>query len=161
MRDWGTGETRAGPCLLLTHQLMTPDGKVSLLIAEDDPHIRYLLEVAATRTGCFSSIQAVPDGEAAMLAVRNAAPADHPELIVTDLSMPRMTGLDLIRALKSDESTRHIPIAVITSSDVPNDRDDVLAAGATAFARKPQGLEPLTQLLGELRNTCCVADVAR
>lgn len=134
---------------------MTPEGKISLLIAEDDPHIRYLVAVAAERTGYFRSIRIVPDGEAALSAVR----AEQPELIVTDLSMPRLNGLALIRALKGDALTRHIPIAVITSSDLPNDRETALAAGAFMFEPKPHGLEALVRLLAAIRHACAEAAV--
>ena len=140
---------------------MTTEGKISLLIAEDDPNIRYLVQVAAERTGYFSSIRAVTDGEAALAAVQRAAGGEHPDLIVTDLSMPRMSGIDLIRALKSDGSTRHIPIAVITSSDLPHDREDALAAGACMFEPKPHGLEALVRLLRQIRQHCAEAPVGR
>lgn len=139
----------------LLHLLMTPEGKVSLLIAEDDPHIRYLFEAAAERSGCFGPIVVVEDGAAALEAVLHAAPGGRPDFIISDLSMPRMTGAALIRALKNDERTRSIPIAIITSSDLPNDRSEALAAGACAFEPKPTGLESLTRLLTTLRNSCC------
>ena len=136
---------------------MTPETKVSVLIAEDDPQIRYLIESAAERSGCFRSIATVADGRAAWEAVRDADPANQPELIISDLLMPRMTGIELIRALKKDERTRHIPVAIVTSSNVPNDRDDAIAAGASAFEPKPMGLEPLTRLIVALRQSCVEA----
>jgi CheY-like chemotaxis protein len=139
---------------------MTHEGKVSLLIAEDDPHIRYLMVAAAERTGCFAPIGSFADGESAWEAMRSSAPHDLPEFVVSDLSMPRMSGLDLIRAMKREERTRGIPIAIVTSSDQPSDRDDALTAGAAAFEQKPQGLEALTQLLATLRHSCCDAVVA-
>lgn len=140
---------------------MTSEGKISLLIAEDDPHIRYLVQSAAERAGCFGAIMTVENGEAALQTVQRAETADLPELIVTDLSMPRMTGIELIRALKSEERTRHIPVAVITSSDLPHDRDDALAAGACMFEPKPQGLETLTRLLLQIRHSCAEAVAGR
>lgn len=136
---------------------MTREGLISLLIAEDDPRIRYLLEVAAERAGGFESIVSVGDGEAALEVVHEK----HPDLIVSDLSMPRMTGIELIRAVKADPATRSIPIAIVTSSDLPHDRDDALAAGACMFEPKPYGLEALTKLLAQIRDTCREALVAR
>jgi CheY-like chemotaxis protein len=132
---------------------------VSLVIAEDDDNLRYLLEAAAARAGGFGPIMSAPDGQAALDMVRRTAPA-APELIVTDLSMPRMTGLDLIRALKRDPATRGIPVAVVTSSDIPNDREDALAAGACAFLPKAQGFDALTRMFTELRATRAEANGA-
>lgn len=159
MRGPGTGGGADGQSK--STLTMTREGKVSLLIAEDDPQIRYLVQTAAERSGCFHSIAAAPDGEVAWHTVRNVARGEQPDLIISDLMMPRMTGIDLIRALKRDPLTRHIPVAIITSSDVPNDREDALAAGACAFEPKPQGLERLTRLITSLRHSCCEAAVAR
>jgi CheY-like chemotaxis protein len=56
--------------------------------------------------------------------------------------------------LKHAATLSAIPVAVITSSDVPNDRELALAAGACAFLPKPQGLEAMTQMLVNLRDAC-------
>lgn len=124
--------------------------KVSLFIVEDDLNIRYLMEAAASRMELFDSITSFVDGEAAWTALQHAAPHAHPDLIMSDLSMPRMTGIQLIRAIKADAATRHIPIAIVTSSDLPHDRDDAMRAGACAFVHKPYGLESFTRLLNEM-----------
>ena len=139
---------------------MPREGKISLLIAEDDPHIRYFMEIAATRTGHFESITLCADGEAALRAIRQAGAGGFPDLVLSDLSMPRMTGIELIRALKRDPVTRGIPVAIITSSDVPNDREDALAAGACIFEHKPAGLEALTALIDRIGHTCREASLA-
>ncbi len=136
---------------------MSERGKLTLLIADDDPEIRYLMEAAAGRCGNFGRIDVAEDGESALNLLRKRDRADYPDLIVSDLSMPRMDGLELIRELKRDPNTRRIPIAIITSSNIPNDRQDALEAGACAFIEKPQGLDALTRILDSLRD-CCVSD---
>ena len=133
--------------------------KVSLLIVEDDANLRYLLEAAAARTNLFEPIRVTTDGARALELLRSLPPAERPAIVVTDLSMPRMTGLDLIIALKGDPSLRTIPIAVITSSDVPNDREKALAAGACLFLEKPYGLDELMALLRGIRDSCVSATV--
>lgn len=136
---------------------MSGRGKLSLLIADDDPQIRYLMEAAAGRCGSFGRVEMAADGESALDLLRKRDRADYPDLIVSDLSMPRMDGLELIRELKRDPNTRRIPIAIITSSNIPNDRADALAAGACAFIEKPQGLDALTRVLDSLRGCCSTA----
>jgi CheY-like chemotaxis protein len=133
---------------------MPQEDKVSLMIVEDDVHIRYLLEAAAERAGVFGRVTSFPDGEAAIAALRQSAPADLPAFISTDLSMPRMTGIDLVRAIKSEPSLHHIPIGIITSSDLPNDREDALAAGACTFIAKPQGLDAMIKALLSMYESC-------
>ncbi len=112
------------------------------------------MEIAAGRAGGFSRIELAPDGQVALDLVRSRSYADYPDLLISDLAMPRLDGLNLIRALKRDPQTRRIPIAIVTSSDIPNDRRDALAAGAYAFIEKPQGLEALTHVLETLRDSC-------
>jgi CheY-like chemotaxis protein len=131
---------------------MSTDAKLSLLIAEDDHNLRYLMEAAARHAGGFDPILTAADGQAALEVIRNGTV--HPDLIVTDLSMPRMTGIELIRALKQDPATRSIPVAVVTSSDIVNDREDALIAGAQSFWPKPHGFEALIALLKGIRDSC-------
>lgn len=127
--------------------------KVALYIVEDDANIRYLAQASAARAGVFEPITAFPDGQAAWDALQHASPADHPALIVSDLSMPRMTGIQLIEAVKAHPATRHIPVAIVTSSDLPHDRADAMQAGACAFLHKPYGIEALTRMLQDIWTT--------
>jgi CheY-like chemotaxis protein len=133
----------------------------TLLIAEDDPHLRYLLVSAAERTGAFSRVLEAPDGEAALAAVRNhlRGEAVPPSilLVLSDLDMPRLDGLDLLRSLKSEEETREIPVAIMTSSNRANDRSDATAAGCCAFFYKPQRLDQFAMLLAALPRICGAA----
>lgn len=133
---------------------MADQGKHSLLIAEDDPNIRYLIEVAADRVGGFRRIESAADGQAALELLRHREPCDYPDLLLSDLSMPRMDGLHLIRELKRDPNMRQIPIAIITSSNIPNDRRDAIAAGACAFIEKPHGIEALIDVIAALQKSC-------
>lgn len=133
---------------------MLRSGKLALMIVEDDTNIRILLESAATRSGLFEPITTACDGQIAWETLQAAETSNLPALIVTDLSMPRMTGLELVHAVKNDERMRNIPIAIITSSDVSNDRELALAAGVCAFVAKPFGLEALTQSLIAIREAC-------
>lgn len=130
---------------------MPEEEGISILIVEDDANIRYLLEMAAARAGGFEVVGALPDGQAALEWLKRRAMHELPHFVLTDLSMPRLTGLELLRAIKADERLRPIPVAMITSSNVPNDRSDALAAGACRFIEKPHGLEALTSVLRSLR----------
>lgn len=132
---------------------MLHSDKVALMIVEDDSHIRFLLETAARRTGLFDPIHSTDNGLSAWNALRNAKAADLPALIVTDLNMPQMTGLELVRVVKGDGLTRHIPIAIITSSDAPDYRDHAISAGACSFMRKPFGIEALSRALVMIRES--------
>lgn len=127
--------------------------KTSVLIVEDDALLRYLMEMAARRSEMFDPIVSASDGRAAFDWLKGCAPADLPEMIFSDLSMPRMSGLELVRATRADPALREIPIAIVTSSDQPHDREEALAAGAIDFVRKPISLDALTEIFVQIRNT--------
>jgi chemosensory pili system protein ChpA (sensor histidine kinase/response regulator) len=129
-------------------------GKISLLIVEDDANVRFLLEAAARRADLFDPIVLVNDGLAALERLQSSYGPELPGLIATDLSMPRMTGLELLKEVKSDERLRHIPVAIITSSDLPHDRDVALTAGACSFVHKPYGVDALVRALIGIRESC-------
>lgn len=133
---------------------MTPSGKVALMVVEDDDNIRFLIEAAAQRSGLFEPVVAAPDGQAALDQLHACDDTTLPHLIVSDLSMPRLTGLELVRDIKADERLRNIPVAILTSSDAPDDRERALAAGACSFIHKPYGIEALTNALVAIRMSC-------
>lgn len=139
--------------------MATPE-KPILLIVEDDERLRYLAGAAAERCGHFARVQGAPDGRAALDLIRHAlrtAPEAVPDIILSDLSMPHLDGLELIRELKQEPETRGIPIAIMTSSNRPNDREDAAAAGACAFFEKPQRLDDLIALVASLPDMCGAA----
>lgn len=134
---------------------MRTAARFEILIVEDDAHLRELLLAAAERTGKFSRIRVAGDGEEALQHIREDITHDAvPDFILTDLSMPRMDGIQLIRELKRNEATRHVPIVVITSSNRPNDREDAKAAGCCAFFNKPIRLEDMIVLIGSVPEIC-------
>jgi two-component system chemotaxis response regulator CheY len=59
------------------------------------------------------------------------------DIIITDINMPIMDGLKLVRRVRSDESLRHIPIIIITTEGAEEDRQRALALGANAYITKP------------------------
>lgn len=133
---------------------MLRSGKVALMIVEDDANIRFLLETAAHRSGLFDPVLSADNGQSAWDALTAADSAQLPDLIVSDLKMPHMTGLELARAVKHDERMRNIPFAIITSSDTSNDRDHALAAGVCSFMSKPFGIDALMRALVGIRDSC-------
>ena len=68
--------------------------------------------------------------------------------------MPRMDGIDFLRELKRDPETREISVAIMTSSNRPNDRQDAVAAGCCAFFNKPERIEQIAGLIASLPRIC-------
>lgn len=128
-----------------------------MLIVDDDERIRYLARAAAERVGEFADVLGAADGQAALESLqtwRQEHSHETPLIVLTDLSMPRVDGLQLTRDLKARADTRHIPVAMMTSSNQPNDRQDSLAAGCCLFFEKPVRFDDFVTLMGTLSQHC-------
>jgi two-component system cell cycle response regulator DivK len=101
-----------------------------VLIVEDHPLNMKLFRVLLHSRG-YETIE-TKDGHAGL----DLARADDPDLIIMDIQLPDISGLEIIRALKGDDRTRDIPIVAITAA-MPEEETNIRAAGADAFLRKP------------------------
>ena len=117
-----------------------------IVVAEDHADIRYVLKRSLERAGHV--VVEAADGVAALAAIR-----EHmPELVVTDVDMPHMTGLDLCRAIRADRSLKHIPVVLASGSMMPGDTR-AAEAGATATLLKPFLPAQLLALVKDLLRT--------
>jgi CheY-like chemotaxis protein len=102
-----------------------------ILIADDDPlvlkSIRFLLEKSGF------TIEAVSDGQQALDRIREKKPV----LALLDVMMPRMTGLDVCRAVKEDPELRDVTIYLVTARAMTEEREIGFAAGADDYITKP------------------------
>jgi CheY-like chemotaxis protein len=101
-----------------------------IVVAEDHEEIRYVVHRALERAG--HEVVATEDGAQALAAVRKHLP----DMVVTDMDMPRMTGLDLCRAIRADARLRHIPVLLASGSLLPGDVRPA-QVGASATLLKP------------------------
>lgn len=102
-----------------------------ILVVEDDPDIVNLLKYHLEEADFKVSV--AEDGEAGLKKAR----ADKPALMVLDLMLPKMSGLDLCRILKSEKETRDIPIVMLTAKAEEVDRVVGLELGAEDYVTKP------------------------
>jgi two-component system, OmpR family, phosphate regulon response regulator PhoB len=104
----------------------------SLLVIDDEPDVADLLDLNLRKHGQYA-ISVAMDGA---VGLRKAREQD-PRLIVLDLMLPGMSGFDLCRVLKSDRSTRHIPILVLSARVEVADRIRCFELGADDYVTKP------------------------
>ena len=102
-----------------------------ILVADDDPDIVALVRIRLEMAG--HEVVTAPDGEAAHALVLER----RPDLAVLDLSMPRVGGLELTRRLRAAPETAELPIVILTAAVQKADGEAALAAGATAYVKKP------------------------
>ena len=112
-----------------------------ILYIEDNEYNRKIVRQLVSHTP-YKLVEAV-DGESGV----TAAQQELPDLILMDVQLPRMSGLDATRVLKADPRTRHIPIIVITSFALSGDRDKAAEAGADSYLAKPYSPRELMALV--------------
>jgi CheY-like chemotaxis protein len=101
-----------------------------ILLVEDDPFLRRACEAGLRKRG-YQVITAV-DGEEALQRVRS----DPPALILLDLLMPKLSGIEVLAELKQDEKTRDIPVIILTNSSTEIERKKTAALGAVGYLVK-------------------------
>ena len=104
---------------------------VKILLVEDNNMNRDMLSRHLSRQGYDIAIAV--DGKQALEKVK----ADLPDLILMDLSLPEMDGWEATRRLKTDNTTQHIPIIVLTAHALKTDREGAFEAGCDDYDVKP------------------------
>ncbi|MGE0784136.1 MAG: response regulator transcription factor [Sandaracinaceae bacterium] len=107
-----------------------------ILVAEDDPDVLRMLEAVMRSIG---DVITATDGQDAL----SKAKAAKPDVIVTDLMMPRMDGLTLAKELKSDPRLANVPVVMLTAKTGPRDVIAGINAGARFYVTKPFKTEEL------------------
>lgn len=113
----------------------------TILYIEDNEYNRKIVRQLLSRTS-YELKEAV-DGEAGVAAALGAPP----DLILMDVQLPKMSGLDATRVLRNDARTKHIPIIVITSFALSGDRERATEAGAAGYLAKPYSPRELLALV--------------
>lgn len=122
--------------------LTSPAGPV--LLVEDDPGDADLLRLALRRGGHVGPVLWCAGADEVFDALHRrgrhaAAPRGRPAVILMDLKMPGMNGIEATRALRADADLAHIPVVMFTSSSDPADVALAYAAGANSYVVKPVG----------------------
>ncbi|UQU62904.1 response regulator [Couchioplanes caeruleus] len=103
----------------------------TILLVEDDPDIRHLVAYKLVKGGL--TVIGVADGVAALREAR----AHPPDLVLLDVRMPRMSGIEVCRELRAGPLTADVPIILLTARARPQDLEQGYAAGATDYVVKP------------------------
>ena len=104
----------------------------TILVIDDDERISTTLKICLEKHEGYKVITA-PDGKAGLKAAVKA----HPDLILLDIDMPKMNGLDVLKHLGAKPSTRCIPVLMLTGVDTPEARDEANYEYAEQYIEKP------------------------
>jgi len=131
------------------------DYKVILLV-EDNPDDEALTLRAFKRSNIMNEVLVVHDGVEALDylfaqgAYADRDPTQLPELVLLDLKLPRIDGLEVLRRLRADARTRLLPVVVLTSSDEERDIVESYSLGANSYIRKPVDFTQFTEAVRQL-----------
>ena len=107
-----------------------------ILLVEDNPQDEKLTLRALAKVNLANRVQVARDGQQALDFLLDPA-QELPAAVLLDLGLPRMSGLDVLAAIRADPRTRVVPVAILTSSDEEQDRLTSYHGGANSFVRKP------------------------
>lgn len=131
-------------------------GRKRVLVVDDERDIVDLLTFNLEKEG-FAVTQSF-DGESALKAIRT----DRPDLVILDLMLPGLSGLDVCRQVRRDRETENLPIIMLTAKGEPLDKVIGLEIGADDYLAKPFNIRELTaRLRAVLRRTASPADADR
>jgi CheY-like chemotaxis protein len=126
---------------------LSPPGGCDILLVEDDPNDVELTLRALRRRNLAHSVHVARDGAEALelllgpgVSVRSQSPGG-PKVIFLDLKLPKVSGLEVLKKLKSDARTRRIPVVVVTSSREIKDITQSYELGVNSYIVKPVDFE--------------------
>ena len=122
-----------------------PDPHMKVLAVDDFPTMRRIVKTLLRQLG-YTNVSEAEDGQAALTKLQQ----EEFDLVLLDWNMPRMTGLELLKAIRADETLRHTPVVMITAEGRKEDVLDAVKAGVNNFIVKPFTAETLEEKLNKV-----------
>jgi CheY-like chemotaxis protein len=129
---------------------------VDILLVEDNPYEAKLTIMSLQERNCAKNLVHVDDGAEALDFVFARGQYEHrkdepnPKMILLDLNMPKIGGLEVLRRIKSDEHTKSIPIVILSSSKEDADVITGYMLGANSYVVKPVAFDVFTKAISDI-----------
>ena len=108
-----------------------------ILLVEDNPSDIKLTQRAFAKTNIANELVVAEDGQAALDYLFSDADRELPAVVLLDLKLPRVDGLEFLRRIRADKRTRLLPVVVLTNSKEERDMIESYSLGANSYVRKP------------------------
>jgi len=135
---------------------MTNEQTRVILHAEDEPAHAAIVRKALQLSVVNVQLRQVDDGRAALDylyrcgSYEDSTAAPRPHLILLDLRMPYVSGFEVLAIIKKDPELQTIPVVVLTTSDVNEDRSEAKACGVDGYLTKPVDFDTFVRMMDEL-----------
>lgn len=128
------------------------DKEIEILLVEDNPGDVELTLHALRRNNLANQIHVAQDGEEALAFLFNPQTPNHShlKLVLLDLKLPKVDGLQVLRAMKADPRTRSIPVVVLTSSKEDRDLVKSYELGVNSYIQKPVDFDQFREMVKQL-----------
>ena len=129
----------------------------SILLIEDDPDDETLIKRELRRNNVANRIAVVRDGAEALDylfctgSYADRDPDDLPTVVILDLKLPKIDGLEVLRQIRAEKRTRILPVVVMTSSDAERDIAESYNRGANSYVRKPVNFDQFREAVRQLQ----------
>jgi len=130
--------------------------EVEILLVEDNPADVELTLRALKKRNLANKIQVVNDGAEALEfvfakgAYHDRSIKNKPKVVLLDLKLPKVNGIEVLRQMKSDERSKDIPVVVLTSSEEEPDMVECYKLGVNSYITKPIDFDHFTKIVSEL-----------
>jgi two-component system response regulator len=128
----------------------------TILLVEDNPDDELLTKRALTKNQIVTRLVVAHDGVEALDYLFGTGPhagrdlSDQPTVVLLDLKLPRIDGLEVLRRMRADERTRMLPVVVLTSSKEDQDLKRCYQVGASSYVRKPVDFDEFIEAVRQL-----------
>lgn len=132
------------------------DNQLEIILVEDNPDDAMLTKRALKNNNISNNLIHLKNGEEALNFIFEGGEYDghkftqHPKIILLDLKMPKVNGMEVLERIKADEATKNIPVVILTSSAEDPDIKKCYELGANSYIVKPVEFENFTKTVVEL-----------
>lgn len=128
---------------------------MTILVAEDDADDRFLLQAAFTEAKLNVDLKFEENGLDVLAYLENIKDGvDYPHLMLLDLNMPKKSGREVLKQVKSDINFKNIPVIIFSTTNNRKEIDNCYALGATQYIIKPDNFSDLLNVVNDIHSKC-------
>jgi response regulator RpfG family c-di-GMP phosphodiesterase len=134
------------------HGSMDQQTEKTIYLVDDDEDDRFFIGSAVRQILEHANVIEFDNGPEFLQLIVNDERSKGPALVLMDINMPRMSGIEVISALKSNAGCKHLPILAISTATDTRLIDKIIATGASGYFSKPGTLDEIRQLAVDIKN---------